>query len=254
MPQDPTVTISIVSHAQLALIGPLLDQLDLHCHASIAKVILTINIPERDAPPAKQFRFPIERIDNAAAKGFGANHNQAFARCQTPWFLALNPDIRLAEDVVTPLLALAQSDTGVMTPRILEPGKTTPEPHRAILTPLEIFSRRRAGYAAPMSPAWIPGLFMLFRSQAFAAVGGFDERFFMYAEDFDICARARLAGWKIVVAPDLSVLHDARRAAHRDAKHFFWFVSSVLKVWRSSAFWRYRALLRAERANGAAAI
>ena len=184
MPQDPTVTISIVSHAQLGLIGPLLDQLDLHCHASVAKVILTINIPERDAPPAKQFRFPIERIDNAAAKGFGANHNQAFARCQTPWFLALNPDIRLAEDVVTPLLALAQSDTGVMTPRILEPGKTTPEPHRAILTPLEIFARRRADYAAPMSPAWIPGLFMLFRSQAFAAVGGFDERFFSVRRGF----------------------------------------------------------------------
>jgi N-acetylglucosaminyl-diphospho-decaprenol L-rhamnosyltransferase len=241
------VTVSIVSHGQLALIAPLLAQLNGHSHASIAKVLLTINIPESEAPGLESFRFPIERIENAAPRGFGANHNQAFARCKSEWFLALNPDIRLDDDVLAPMLALAVTEAGVMTPRIIEPGNAAPEAHRAMLTPWEILTRRRADYVAPTVPVWIPGLFMLFRSRAFAEVGGFDERFFMYAEDFDICARLRLAGWKIVVAPDLLALHDARRSAHKDVRHFLWFVSSVVKVWLSSAFWRYRRLLGAER-------
>ena len=241
-PPEP-VTVSIVSHGQLALIQPLLAQLDRYCHQSIAKVLLTINIPEPAAPALENCRFPVERIENSAPQGFGANHNQAFARCASAWFLVLNPDIRLDRDVLAPLVALAGAETGVMTPRILEPGKAAPEAHRAILTPFEILARRRADYVAPAVPAWIPGLFMLFRSRAFADVTGFDKRFFMYAEDFDICARLRLAGWKIVVAPDLLALHDARRAARKDFRHFLWFVSSVLKVWGSAAFWRYRRML-----------
>jgi len=243
------VTVSIVSHGQLALIAPLLAQLDRHSQASIAKVLLTINIPEPDSPTPENCGFPVERIENAAPQGFGANHNQAFARCKSEWFVALNPDIRLDGDVLAPMLALARADAGVMTPRIIEPGKTAPEAHRAMLTPWEILTRRRADYVAPAVPIWIPGLFMLFRSRAFAEVGGFDGRFFMYGEDFDICARLRLAGWKIVVAPDLLALHDARRAAHKDVRHFLWFVSSVVKVWLSSAFWRYRRLLGANRSN-----
>ncbi len=245
---DKRITISIVSHGQLALIAPLLAQLDRFSAPAIAKVLLTINIPEPALAPVK-YDFPLETIENARPLGFGANHNQAFVRCATPFFLVLNPDIRLESDILTPMLALEDARTGVMTPRIIEPGKTSPEAHRAILTPLEILTRRGANYLAPATPAWIPGLFMLFRSRAFADVGGFDARFFMYAEDFDICARLRLSGWRIAVASDLLALHDARRAARKDFKHFLWFVSSVLKVWLSPTFWRYRQLLRAEPAR-----
>ena len=249
-PRPPKpVTVSIVSHGQIRLIEPLLEQLDLYSHESIAIVLLTINIPEPDGLGIERLRFPVRRIENAKPRGFGANHNQAFRHCETEWFLVLNPDIRVESDVLRPLLDLADVDTGVMTPRILEPGKTAPEAHRAMLTPLEILMRRRVGYVAPAEPVWIPGLFMLFRSRLFAIVEGFDRRFFMYAEDFDICARVRLAGWEIVVAPDLTALHDARRAARKSAKHFIWFVSSVLKVWLSSTFWRYRRLLNAGRSG-----
>ena len=239
------ITVSIVSHGQLALIQPLLEQLDRHCHGVVEKVLLTINIPEPEAEAAttaQGFRFPVERIVNAAPRGFGANHNQAFARCATDWFLVLNPDIRLDADVLTPLMAQAAPDSGLLAPRILEPGKKAPEQHRAIITPLEIVSRKKPGYAIPSVPEWIPGLFMLFRREAYAGVRGFDERFFMYGEDFDICARIRLAGWKIQIAESLLALHDARRASHGSQRHLYWHVTSLLKVWLSSAFWRYRQL------------
>jgi N-acetylglucosaminyl-diphospho-decaprenol L-rhamnosyltransferase len=244
MPTSPPphrpITVSIVSHGQLALIRPLLAQLDRWCAASIAKVVLTLNIPEDDALAGGTWHFPLERIDNAKPQGFGANHNRAFERCDTPWFLVLNPDIRLDSDVLAPLLAHAQPRTGLMTPRILEPGKTAPEPHRAIITPLEIVTRNGDGYMAPPSPAWIPGLFMLFRSQAYREIGGFDQRFFMYGEDFDICARAQLAGWSLQVAEDQLARHDAQRASHASSKHLYWHIGSLLKVWMSATFWRYR--------------
>ena len=83
---------------------------------------------------------------------------------------------------------------------------------------------------------------MLFRSEAYAAIKGFDERFFMYGEDFDICARIQLAGWQLQVGEDLVARHDAQRASHAKAKHLYWHVTSLLKVWLSATFWRYRQL------------
>lgn len=242
---DRPITVSIVSHGQLALVKPLLRQLDLYCHAVIGKVILTINIPEPDLIDGEQWNFDLERIENDAPKGFGGNHNQAFARCATPWFLVLNPDIRFDDDVLSPMIAQASPGSGLMAPRILEPGKPTPEQHRSIITPLEIVTRKRPGYVQPAIPAWIPGLFMLFRSEAYRQIAGFDERFFMYGEDFDICARLHLAGWALQIAEELRVRHDAQRASHRSKRHLYWHVTSLLKVWSSTAFWRYWRLSRA---------
>lgn len=86
---------------------------------------------------------------------------------------------------------------------------------------------------------------MLFRSQAFRAIGGFDaRRYFMYAEDFDICARLRLAGWEIQADEDVRVLHDAQHGSYRNWRYLRWHVCSLLKLWGSPSFWRYRQLLR----------
>ncbi len=233
------ITVSIVSHGQLGLIRPLLEQLERFCLRSIEKVVLTVNVPEPDLLEGFNSCLPIERIINSCPQGFGANHNAAFARCETDWFLVLNPDIRLDTDVLGMLVARVAPDAGLMTPRIVEPGKDEPEPHRALLTPAEILLRHRPGYHAPAYPAWVPGMFMLLRARAFEAIKGFDPRFFMYGEDFDLCARLRLADWKMVVAEDLRVRHEARRASRRHHRHFLWHAKSLLLVWTSSAFWRY---------------
>lgn len=245
---QPLVTVSIVSHGQWALIEPLIDQLDRWCSDVVAKIILTVNVPE-DLSLKNSSRIPVERIDNARPQGFGANHNAAFVRSASSWFLVLNPDIRLEGDVLSPLIAQAHPTSGMITPRIKEPGKSHPEPYRDLLTPAELLRRRIKGHKPPRRPAWVAGMFMLLRAEAFRAVGGFDESFFMYCEDFDLCARVRLAGWQLQVNEDLHVLHEAQRASNTSLRPLLWHVASFARVWSSPAFWRYRRLLAAARAS-----
>ena len=244
---QPLVTVSIVSHRQWSLIEPLLDQLDRWCAGVIAKIVLTVNVPEH-LSFKNSWRIQVERIDNAQAKGFGANHNAAYERSHTPWFLILNPDIRLEGDVISALLRKAAPRAGLLTPRILEPGNARPEPFRGLLTPLELVQRRLKDHRPPSKPAWVAGMFMLLRREAFAEVGGFDERYFMYCEDFDLCARLRLADWTLQAEPCVSVLHLAQRASQAELRPLLWHLSSFVKVWTSRAFWRYRQLLKAEAA------
>lgn len=213
LPSPASITVSIVSHGQLDLVRPLLEELDRFSRGMVAKVVLTLNIPEADALAGLHWGFEVERIENPAPMGFGANHNQAFGRCATPWFLVLNPDIRFDRDVLQPLVAQARPDSGLLTPRILEPGKPEPEQHRALITPHEILVRRRPGYVRPAVPHWIPGLFMLFRSDAYREIGGFDERFFMYGEDSEWCARLRRMGHRILYAPSSGVVYHVGAAS-----------------------------------------
>lgn len=240
MPASPPVTVSIVSHRQWELVRALLEQLGVLCRSSVARIVLTINVPE-DIEDIN-VGIPVEVVRNVRPKGFGANHNAGFRRCTTPWFLVLNPDIRLEEDVIARLLVAAQPDTGLIAPRIQEPGKSHPEPFRDVLTPLELLRRRLPEHRPPMQPAWVPGMFMLLRREAFAALRGFDERFFMYCEDFDLCARICLAGWRLQVVEDIAVHHDAQRASNRALRPLTWHLSSFAKLWTSSAFWRYLRL------------
>lgn len=246
-PTFKNITVSIVSHGQQTLILPLLEQLQHHCAAEIEKILLTVNTPEPNLIAGNEWKIPIETIVNASPKGFGANHNAAFLRCNTPWFLVLNPDVRLSANILNPLLASVECTTGLTAPRVREPGQPAPEPYRDLLTPLEIVRRHRPGYHAPVSPAWIPGLFMMFRSEAYRQIAGFDPRFFMYGEDFDICARLRLNGWAIAIKEDAEVLHEAQRASHSSAKHLYWHLSSLTKLWLSSTFWKYFNTYQANR-------
>lgn len=239
----PSVTVSIVSHRQWVLLAPLLQQLGDLCRGSVAKILLTVNVPETAKVP-QDLGIPVELVRNAQPKGFGANHNAAFARCATPWFLVLNPDIRLDADVIARMLAKADVTTGVIAPRIQEPGKAQPEPFRDVLTPMELLRRRLPHHQPPREPAWVAGMFMLVRSEVFAQLRGFDERFFMYCEDFDFCARLRLAGWQLRIARDIVVMHEAQRASNRSLRPLLWHLASFVRLWTDPTVWRYAAWVR----------
>jgi N-acetylglucosaminyl-diphospho-decaprenol L-rhamnosyltransferase len=87
-------------------------------------------------------------------------------------------------------------------------------------------------------------MFMVFNRAVFDQVGGFNERYFLYYEDVELCARLQLAGLRVVVKPGAQVVHHAQRSSHRNLKYLRWHVGSLLRFLTSS---EYRQLKRLQR-------
>ena len=77
---------------------------------------------------------------------------------------------------------------------------------------------------------------MLLRSSTFESIGGFDERYFLYYEDVDLCARLRLLGLEVAQTPGAFVTHHARRASHRDLRYLRLHARSMIKFFLSRPF------------------
>lgn len=213
---------------------------------SVDGVVVTHNLPQPDWHCPEAMTNCCRSIENQHPKGFGANHNAAFCQCDTEWFAVVNPDIRLSDDVFAQLIARATPEDAILAPALMDPQAGRAAPNRGLLTPWEVLRRRMPGWLPSDNPAWLPGAFLLIRSETFRRVGGFDERFYLYAEDVDLCARVRLAGGRLHFVPDVHVSHAAQRSSHVRWRYLRWHVTSLLRLWCNQSFWRYRALLRQE--------
>ena len=85
------------------------------------------------------------------------------------------------------------------------------------------------------SPCWIGGMFMGFRTSVFQEIGGFDQRYFMYLEDVDICATLWAAGYEVAIDTENSVIHYAQRGSRRDPKLFLFHLTSYIKYFKKWA-------------------
>ena len=251
MPTCNDVTVSIVSHGHAAMLEPLLRGIERCVATGPLNVILTFNLADEPFDPGAFAGLDLRIVRNAVPQGFGANHNAAFRLCRTPWFAVLNPDIRLLDaDLFARLQAAAASEANVavVAPAIFNSTGEAEDAVRTNLTPASLFGRRLRGRRHAMRPRdvirrgrpfrWLAGMFLLFDSAAYRAVGGFDERYFLYCEDYDLCARLYLAGYGLLSVQDAAVVHDAQRDSHRSARHLRWHLGALWKVWTSSAFWK----------------
>jgi hypothetical protein len=230
------VSISIVSHRHGPLVHDLLRDIERCC--TEAEVLLTVNVEEVLTFDSTSFAFPLRIIRNSSAKGFGANHNAAFAHAAGKYFCVLNPDIRLNTNPFPILIeALADEKVGVAAPRITSPSGETEDSARRFPT-LWVIARKALTGAqhhdyevanAPLRPEWVAGMFMLFRSEVFRRLGGFDERYFLYYEDVDLCRRLRRRGYDVRLVPSVSAVHDARRQSRRSLYHLRWHLASMLR-------------------------
>lgn len=233
----PTLSLSIVSHGQGALIRPLLEELRDHafaCH----EIILTLNLPEDESFFAGFDTLPLVVLRNAQRRGFGANHNAAFAASSGTHFVVVNPDIRLDGLRLEPLLkALEDSAVGIAAPVVYSSDGQLEDSARRFPTIGRLLRRKLRGERGPdysfsdkpMEVDWVAGMFMVLRRPTYALVRGFDERFFMYFEDVDLCRRLHAHGLKVMVVPEVRVVHDAQRASRRKPRHFFWHLSSATR-------------------------
>ncbi|HEX7167670.1 MAG TPA: glycosyltransferase family 2 protein [Acidimicrobiales bacterium] len=159
--------------------------------------------------------------------GGGVNRGVALTDPSKPYVLVLNPDTVVEPGTVKALVAALEQSPhrGIAGPRIEEPdgelypsARTFPDLADSIghaflgmFVPNNPFTRRYRmldwDHAQPADVDWVSGSCFLIRRETFDAIGGFDEAFFMYAEDVDLCWRARRAGWTVVYEPHGRVVH-----------------------------------------------
>ena len=237
---SPKCSISIVSHGQFDLVKELLDDLE-HFRSYIREIILTLNIAEDF--DIDRFENGILVIKNDYPKGFGENHNRAFLASSGDCFLVLNPDLRIGNfDFTSFLNKLTSESVGLLTPKVVH-GNGKREDHiRPFPSFAELLRRvayrflpdgSRADFSPKISsPFWVGGMFMGFRSSVFRSIGGFDQRYFMYLEDVDICAELLAAGYEIAIDSDNSVTHDARRGSRRNLRLFLIHCASYVRYFK----------------------
>ncbi len=224
------ICISVVSHGHGAMVESLIARL--LEFQEVSQIVLTRNIPEAGFDYADP---RLTWLDNATPKGFGTNHNAALVHCNAPFFCVLNPDIALPENPFPALWrCLSDSDAAMVAPRILAPDGSVEDsarqfPTLASLARKAVLGDRGLHRRADSAPDWIAGMFMLWRREAFVALGGFDEGFFLYYEDVDICARARQSGLRIALCRQATAIHDARRESHRSWRFMRWHLTSMAR-------------------------
>lgn len=221
-------------------------------------------------------------IANAENRGFGAAINQAVRLTHARWLWLLNPDCVVEPGAFARLEAVlhAHADCAIAAPQLLnadgsiqasargEPSAATGLFGRhglfARLFPRASMTRRNL-QAEDLSAAgqtsavvdWVMGAAMLVRREAFDAAGGFDERYFLYWEDADLCRRLRDRGLTTRYVPGARVLHPggvsaasrpafATRAFHRSA-YLYYATHVVPSPWHPARWFARAALtLRAE--------
>jgi GT2 family glycosyltransferase len=240
----PKISISVVSHAQIHLISYLLADLARYCQSSSIELILTLNAPENLPFALNEFPFLITIIQNPVPQGFAANHNQAFTQATGQFFCVLNPDVRLTNNPFPALLSCLKNNIGVAAPLVLNELGSIEDSARYFPTPLKILCKA-FGYCkgsdylindAIIFPDWVAGMFMLFPSETFRKIGGFDTGFFLYYEDVNLCARLRLQGYQVLLHPQVKIIHQAHRTSHHNLTYLKWHLTSMLRFFCSTVF------------------
>jgi len=241
-----STTLSIVSHGQIALVQDLLEDLQRICVDKNFpfEVVLTLNIPELVPFELNSFSFPICVVSNISPKGFGSNHNQAFKLSKGLFFCVINPDIRLIQNPFPLLITNLVKRVGVIAPLVQNSHGEMEDTARQFPTPWSIiFKAAKHFFGRPVKqselvcrPDWVGGMFMLFDRNVFQDANGFDERYFLYYEDVDLCARLKLKNLSVLWLPEVTVVHEARFSSHRNFRYALWHLRSMMRFFISKPF------------------
>jgi N-acetylglucosaminyl-diphospho-decaprenol L-rhamnosyltransferase len=173
------------------------------------------------------------RLLRCENRGFAYANNRALLTVDSEWILFLNPDTEIVEGTLGDLVATMQRRPGVGVvgvrqetgERELYPTiRRFPTASRYVFEALgsERFPFRASClgereldvrvYQREVSCDWMTGSFLLARREALLGAGFFDERFFLYCEEADLCLRIRQAGWEIRHIPQMTIIHHANKA------------------------------------------
>lgn len=223
-------------------------------HANGVRDIVVVENGEVDSSAPALDGRDVVLVEPRRNLGYGRGVNRgAAATGPARYLLVSNPDVVLHEGAVAAMLSYldAHDDVAVVGPQILRPDGTVYPSQRvfpniwlagahALLAPLWPDNPVTRIYRSPRSDGtvdWVSGACFLVRRDVFEEIGGFDERYFMFAEDMALCWQMRAHGHDVAATPDALVTHiegvsraRASRAMliahHRSAMRFEWQTAS----------------------------
>lgn len=220
------LSVSIVNHDNRPMLDRCLASVIAHTHESHEILVVDNASPDGSADMVHDKYPGVRLICNSERKGFSANHNQALAAARGRYFVILNNDTELKPFCLDSMFAFMEKNpgAGALGPRILNPGGSLQQSVFRMPSLLVLFSnafflgrifprvRSLAGYGdwphdALSRVPFVGGACIMFPTDLLRALGGLDERFFMYVEDADICRRVRAAGREVVFFPDAELIH-----------------------------------------------
>lgn len=183
--------------------------------------------------------------------GYGSGHNVAIKKsieAGSDYHVVLNPDIYWNDNVIEELHRFMDSnkDCGFVMPKIIYPNGKTQYLCKLLPTPMDLIGRRFVpiksyqekhdynyelhwtGYDKIMEVPSLSGCFMFMRCSVLKEIGGFDERYFMYAEDLDLCRRIGEVS-KTIFYPKVSVVHEYEKGSYKNKKLLKYHIKSIIK-------------------------
>jgi N-acetylglucosaminyl-diphospho-decaprenol L-rhamnosyltransferase len=250
MPDRPTLSIIIVTYNAGLFLPECLESISRHPPSFGFEVIVVDNASTDDSVAKARRHVPGALIiEQGVNTGFAAANNAGFRRAAAEFILLLNPDTVVQAGALEAMVGFlrANSDAGAIGPRILNPdgslqrtGVSAPSLWNlcsetffldSLFPRSKIFGRHRRLYDDPDARRdvdCLQGSCLLVRREALGPML-FDESYFLYFEETDLCARLRAAGWRVVYVPDASVVHvGGSGAAHYDRERIVRFHRSYL--------------------------
>ncbi|MDQ0231431.1 glycosyltransferase [Metabacillus malikii] len=192
--------------------------------------------------------------------GFGFGHNYNLLQAEEDFFLIFNPDVILLKNDLITMLAQFEKDNTIsmLVPKVINEDGSTQYLIRDRVTVFDyalrfipfqfvkrIFDKRLASYECRDLPddqnvdiRIGSGCFMLMKGEVFKEIKGFDERYFMYFEDYDLCLELEKRKKRIVYTPFTKIIHYYERGAHKNSKLFKIFMKSMYKFFNKWG-WRF---------------
>jgi N-acetylglucosaminyl-diphospho-decaprenol L-rhamnosyltransferase len=223
------LSIIIVSYNTSRLLQECLASLVNNSCSHELEIFVVDNDSKDDSVPMVQAHFPqVKLITNQQNMGFAAANNQAYKHFTGSYIILLNPDACVKPGAIDQAVDFMENhpDVGICGGRLVNAnGHLEPSARRfpnslfkfLIISGLsdkfstsKFFSGADYKYfdhQTPLEVDWVPGTFSLIRRAMLEEIGFFDERFYLYYEETDLCLRARRAGWKIYFFPGAEVIH-----------------------------------------------
>jgi GT2 family glycosyltransferase len=224
VPSVPAVvSIVIVSHNTRTDLERCLESLHAAPPRASHEIVVVDNASADDSADAAR-RWPDVRvIDTGSNAGFARANNIGMRATSSAVVLLLNSDTIVPPGAIDRLVAELDRDpeVAIVGPRLVDGNGRAELSFGRMIGPLNELRQKRLSSSADVErltrqrqyPDWVSGACLLVRRADADAVGGLDERFFMYTEDVDFCAAIRARGRRVLFTPDVEIVHLRGRSA-----------------------------------------